>query len=283
MTTVTESPQGLDSALLADEENPGAEGIPAVARMAGDAAADSSLSWLQTGSSAPARESRATVDECISPRAGAERADMSLDTYNMFYLADLWSQAFFYALFIFVTKFALYFLIMIDFRNHRDILFHVDVETPIIIAQLVLMPVAIVMQEELLTSFFIFSHLLYSPSIRKRHPGAYKWKFAVAQFARFLDGAVFLFINVAVMLSQQTDVLGLFLNFAALMFLSDIDNVALKVCLDGYWTQALQDTAQDVVDMKFAYKNTETHRHIQTAFVVLTFVAYTVLWWFVHF
>ena len=201
----------------------------------------------------------------------------------MFYLADMWSQAFFYALFIVFTKFALYFLIGLDFRNHRELAWHVDVETPIIIAQLVLMPVAIVMQEELLTSFFIFSHLLYSPSIKRRHPGAHRWKFAASQFARFFDGAVFLTINVGVMLAQTTDVLGLLLNFAALMFLSDIDNVALRVCLDGYWTQSLQETAQDVVDMKFAYKNTKRHRHIQTAFVVVTFVAYTTLWGFVHF
>merc|ERR1712194_67624 len=151
--------------------------------------------------------------------------------------------------------------IIIDFHNHREMAWHVDAEVIIIVAQIFLMPVAIVMQEELLTSFFIFSHLLYHPSIKKRHPGAYRWKYNVSQGARFLDGVIFLTINIGVMLTQQTDVLGLFLNFAALMFLSDIDNVALKVCLDGYWTQALQDTAQDVVDMKVAYKNTEGHRH----------------------
>lgn len=86
---------------------------------------------------------------------------------------------------------------------------------------------------------------------------------------------MFLFINTVVMLLVIEDVLQLFLNFAALMFLQCIDNVALQgeyywtlsnlspkslfahilwyfisVCLDGLWTRSLQEAAQDVVDMK---------------------------------
>mgnify|MGYP000198975619 CR=1 FL=1 len=148
-------------------------------------------------------------------------------------------------------------------------------ETAVVVAQLFLIPVAIVTQEELITSFFIFSHLKYSPEIKRRHPGATKWKYVVAHIARFCDGSMFLFINTVVMLLVIEDVLQLFLNFAALMFLQCIDNVALQgeyywtlsnlspkslfahilwyfisVCLDGLWTRSLQEAAQDVVDMK---------------------------------
>ena len=108
----------------------------------------------------------------------------------------------------------------------------------------------IVTQEELITSFFIFSHLKYSPEIKRRHPGAKKWskrnllqiwllyvmdvsdksifimytlknantEYFVAHCSRLLDGLLFLFINTCVMLLQKNDVLGLFLNFAALMW-----------------------------------------------------------------
>ena len=111
----------------------------------------------------------------------------------------------------------------------------------------------IVTQEELITSFFIFSHLKYSPEIKRRHPGAKKWsewncckyfvdfyvmdmsdkylhrihlqnapckhtEYVVAHCSRLLDGLLFLFINTCVMLLQINDVLGLFLNFAALMW-----------------------------------------------------------------
>ena len=57
---------------------------------------------------------------------------------------------------------------------------------------------------------------------------------------------------------------------------------AAPVCLDGFWSQALQDSAQDMVEMKFAYKKTEANRHVQTIFLVATFVVFGVFWWFVH-
>ena len=52
-------------------------------------------------------------------------------------------------------------------------------------------------------------------------------------------------------------------------FLQTIDNIALQVCLDGYWTRSLMDLAQDVVDMKFAVRHHYTHHCMQTFFVVL--------------
>ena len=120
------------------------------------------------------------------------------------------------------------------------------------------------------------------------------------------------------------------MNFAALMFLSEIDNIALTgkrrvslhlhnflprgggsdttrappgrhpllprvrplnpvrpssapVCLQGFWSQELQDSAQDVVEMKFAYKKTKANRRIQTIFVLVTMAIFGTLWLFVHY
>ncbi|KAL7536971.1 hypothetical protein ACHAXR_007513 [Thalassiosira sp. AJA248-18] len=64
---------------------------------------------------------------------------------------------------------------------------------------------------------------------------------------------MFLYINTSLML-QVVNMLAMFLNFAALMFLQTIDNVALKVCVDGYWSRSLQECAQDVEEMKFAFR-----------------------------
>ena len=50
------------------------------------------------------------------------------------------------------------------------------------------------------------------------------------------------------------NLLSIFLNFAALMFLQQIDNVALQVCSDGYWTRSLQEAAEDVQQMRFAFR-----------------------------
>ena len=74
-----------------------------------------------------------------------------------------------------------------------------------------------------------------------------------AHLARAVDGIMFLCINTFLMFSV-VNMLAMFLNFAALMFLQSIDNVALRVCSDGYWTRSLQECAQDVQEMKFAFR-----------------------------
>ena len=81
----------------------------------------------------------------------------------------------------------------------------------------------------------------------------YKTEYYLAHSLRALDGLMFLGINASLMLNSA-NLLSIFLNFAALMFLQTIDNIALKVCLDGYWTRSLQECAQDVVDMRIAFK-----------------------------
>lgn len=78
-------------------------------------------------------------------------------------------------------------------------------------------------------------------------------EYHTANVFRAVDGLLFLAVNTSLMLSA-VNLFVIFLNFAALMFLQTIDNVALKVCIDGYWTRSLQECAQDVVDMKIAFK-----------------------------
>ena len=65
-------------------------------------------------------------------------------------------------------------------------------------------------------------------------------------------------------------------------FLQTIDNIALQVCLDGYWTRSLMDLAQDVVDMKFAVRHHYTHHCMQTFFVVLIWSGLVAIWGCVH-
>ena len=231
------------------------------------------------------RASRPSVKECLQETPEEDLYDLTLDVYNMFFLSDICSQAFIYSFSTLFVKMSLYILIMFDLGYNKEFPFDkaLEVSNLVIIAQVFLIPVAIVTQEELITSFFIFSKLKYSPEVKKRHPGARKWKYVVAHTARLFDGLMFLFINIAVMLLQQNDVLGLFLNFAALMFLQEIDNIALKVCLDGYWTRSLQEAAQDVVDMKFAIRHHYNHTCLQTCFVVVVWTLLMLIWANSHF
>ena len=73
----------------------------------------------------------------------------------MFYISDAWSQPFFYAICVLVMKMALYILLIVDLmidpdaypfeRNTKE----VEVKLIVKLAQLFLIPVAILVQEEL--------------------------------------------------------------------------------------------------------------------------------------
>ena len=65
-------------------------------------------------------------------------------------------------------------------------------------------------------------------------------------------------------------------------FLQTIDNIALQICLDGYWTRSLMESAQDVIDMKFAVRHHYTHNCMQTFFVVLIWCGLVAVWANVH-
>ena len=231
-----------------------------------------------------ARSLRPSVTDCLK-LPDDEMVDLTLDVYNMFFLSEKFSHAFFYSIAVFFTKTSLYIILILDLTYNKTFPFdrREDASWLVMTTQIFLFPVAIMMQEELQTSFYIFANVEYSPAILARHPGAHKSKYYSAHIARLLDGAMFLFINTCVML-QSTDVLSTFLNFAALMFIQTIDNVALQVCLDGYWTKPLQDTAKDVVEMKCALKHHGPNHHsIMTAFFVVTYIGMVLLWANIHY
>lgn len=300
-------------------ENPGNEGVGvgvthSISTDAQATAGTPKSSQVLAVTQSMMRESRPSVKDCLN-LPDEEMADLELDVYNMFFLSEVKSQGFWYAFITLTVKMSLYFVLLFDIVEKHDNLFFKDgsgADATVKFAQIFLFPVAIVSQEELITSFFLFSRLKYSPEIKRRHPGAEKWseflnilcisyllcchvvliyshcfiihaEYIIAAVTRFADGFLFLIINTAVMLLQKDDVLALFLNFAALQFLQSIDNIALDVCLNGYWTRSLQEAAQDVVDCKFAYRHTWSHSCMQTSFFVLAFCIMLILWADMHF
>ena len=96
---------------------------------------------------------RPSVQECLDV-SEKEMANVELDVYNMFFISDLWSQSFFYSIATLVTKMSLYIVLIIDllvddtypFEQRKE---GVEVENVVKAAQFFLIPVAILIQEEL--------------------------------------------------------------------------------------------------------------------------------------
>ena len=100
------------------------------------------------------RASRPSVQECLGVPKN-EMANIELDVYNMFYISNLWSQPFFYSIAVLGTKMSLYIILAIDLQDANNYPFQqkkegVQVKLIVMMAQFFLIPVAIMIQEELM-------------------------------------------------------------------------------------------------------------------------------------
>ena len=145
--------------------------------------------------------------------ADDDMAEIEDDVYNMFFLSDSFSAAFWYALMVWGLKLGLIIIIAFDLYKNVKIegepLFpdNADVPTNVRAAQFLLLPVNVAVQEELITTFFIYANLKWGKAILELNPGATKTKYHFANLMRFIDGLAFLFINTTLLL-QATEVLG---------------------------------------------------------------------------
>lgn len=205
-----------------------------------------------------------------------EMCELCDDVYSMFFLADLFSQSFWYALAVFALKQTLIMMIAVDLfqRTFPD---SSDVPADVKATQFFLMPVNFALQEELVVTFFIYGNLKWHKAILELNPGAYKWKYHLGNMFRLLDGLSFLFINTTLLL-QATDILGMFLNFAALQFLQSIDNVALGLAKDGYLSEVLEDVANKVALMKLPRNNNDALQLLDSFLMLGTFIILEGVW-----
>jgi len=127
-------------------------------------------------------------------------------------------------------------------------------EKKVLAAQFLMLPVAVAMQEDLISTYYMIANVKYDHQILTQHPYATKIKFKASILMRGIDGFLSLLVNF-IILVKSTEVLSLFLNFAALQFLTHIDDIALKLAADGYLTDRLEDVARDVMDTKLPKKH----------------------------
>lgn len=204
--------------------------------------------------------------------------DLPNDTYTMFFLCKLCGQEFWYSAYIYALKMTLLVFLYIETYGDGRAIVEWD-DKKVLAAQFLLLPVAVAMQDDLISAYFIFSNVLYSPSIQEQNPYASKRKFRVSNICRCMDGLLSLAVNFLVLVSA-TEVLSLFLNFAALQFLQTIDNMALSLAAEGYFSDTLQDAGNRVIQAKLPKKQLRGKdlRYVDTGLFLVTVVILLILW-----
>ncbi|CAB9513572.1 expressed unknown protein [Seminavis robusta] len=174
----------------------------------------------------------------------------SESTYSLFYLCSADSFAFWYAFFVYVIQITTILLTLIDIvdwgGNGLDMPPNVDLI--VTIAQGVALFQALAFQSDLLE---VVAKLKdgFHPEVLEKHPGATYATWLLSCIAQLMAGLLLL-LTIYILTMQVDSVLGIMLNFAALHFMADIDNVAFDLAKAGFVGNRLQSAANDVVNFQ---------------------------------
>jgi len=225
------------------------------------------------------RDQESNLDSSSCKSSEGEEVPINTDVYNMFFLSNTGGQAFYYAAYIFLLKLALYTLLALDCWSAES---PAETDKKVLIAQFLMLPIAVAMQDDLMTTFFLIGNIKFSAALQKENPGANNTKFHIANFARGIDGVYSLLINFVILKKADT-VQALFLNFAALQFLQTIDNIALDLAADGYLTERLEEVAVNVKNAKLPRKTNPFYLVMDTVLFVSAFAILLIAWTYVSF
>lgn len=212
-----------------------------------------------------------------------ELFDIPADSYNIIFLSPYISQGFFFGLYVFVMKMGMFIFLAVDTLESLQETRENDQETPkmVLCAQCLMLPVAVALQEDLIATFTLLSNVKYSSVVLDYHPYATKFKYYLANTLRGIDGTFSLFINFTLLLSANT-ARALFLNFAALQFLQSIDNMALTLAKEGFFTPTLEEMACKVQEMQLPRRDEASLiTNLDSIFFISTFENLLVAWFMI--
>jgi len=164
--------------------------------------------------------------------------DIPEDVYAFITVAPVWSGPFIFACIVIATKYIVYVTLLLKIEVE-------EFNTDDIMAKIVkffLIPVTVAMQEDLMAVYAGLANARYDPKVLEISAAATKWKFALAYLLQLIDGLLSLIVNFSKMLTTD-EVLDVFLNFAALHFLQDIDDVFYALVEKGFFGDDMEHMA----------------------------------------
>lgn len=192
------------------------------------------------------------VSSAVTERRSDDNADiddqyytMVEDIYSMMCVCPINSISFIYVTTIFLVKLLFYSLILASIFT-KAIIHPIEVEKFVKVTQLFMLPITVFATDNgVLASMFIFVHLKWSPEIEEQNDLTTKQRYLYSNIARSVDAILYQVVIFFVLL-QATEVLSVFLNFAALRFFLEIHTVGYEVARHGFLTVSLYKAAAKV-------------------------------------
>ena len=174
----------------------------------------------------------------------------SESTYTLLYICEATSQAFWYAIFVYLLQIVTIVLTLVDIidTENEDNVLQIPPMVSIIVtcSQGVTLFLALAYQSDLIEAVLKL-HDGYYPEVLEQFPGATFSTWIVSCVAQLIAGLLLL-VTIFVLTMQVDNVLGMMLNFAALHFMAEIDDLGFSIAKMGFISNQLQhdtDTAGD--------------------------------------
>mmetsp|Transcript_15635 Transcript_15635/g.21396 ORF Transcript_15635/g.21396 Transcript_15635/m.21396 type:complete len:440 (-) Transcript_15635:226-1545(-) len=211
-----------------------------------------------------------------------EYYELNDDVYSMIFLAPKLSAAFVFSVFTFALKIVIYIFLLVDMldgaNSSNPLNIPKGISTLVRVAQGLMLPVAVAIQEDLIASIALFNVKFRRSEEMKQLPGTTLFKWILGSLCRFVDGLFSLVVNF-ILLEKSDTVLGLMLNFAALGFLQTIDNIAYHLALEGYLSDGIEAVAKAATVLTLPkYKSSKVWSVLDSLFIVIVFICLFAVW-----
>ena len=169
--------------------------------------------------------------------AGQERLNLTEDIYSFVLACSTRSVAFVFAIYFIFVKYLCYGVLLVnlvaqEYQGEQN-------KVGVIATKFLMIPVSVSMQEDLITVYYNVANKRYDALTYKRNMSATWPKWVLCNLLRAIDGFLGLLVNFYVML-VNTDILDIFLSFAALHFLQFIDDVIYELAEKGFFGHKLE-------------------------------------------
>jgi len=134
-----------------------------------------------------------------------------------------------------------------------------------------MLPVTTVSDEGVFAALFLYRSIAWMPYIAEQNKMITEDRWHRSNQSRFLDAVLYQVVVFFVLL-QAEKILDIFLNFAALRFLMDIQRLAFDAAINGYITNCLQSAAVDVREISLKVREDDFRTGASKLFVVCSFL-----------
>jgi hypothetical protein len=178
-----------------------------------------------------------------------EEVALPRDIFSLLFVSRITSLGFLYSFCFYALQLGIHFLILYnllrDAPEKNPLKVPLSVENDVIAAQLFALLVSVISQEDMLTSLNMI-RVGYNTDVLDNFPAATRVKWVLSNVFRFSEGILSIAVSF-IFIVQSTEVLELFLNFAAMQFVSMLDNIGFQLAHDGYIFGSLQSVTRKII------------------------------------